>query len=493
MACIHRKSFTKVGPTNGTRIKGKSAKWYITYKDADGIRRCVPGFKDKTATAQYANKLERDAELGRSGVRDHFAIHRKRPLAEHLADFEAHLTARKISAEQIKLLKTRCQKIVAGCGFAFIADVSPSAVDGFLAQLRAGGTSTQTSNHYLRAIKQFAHWLVKDRRAADNPLAHLSMLNVKLDRRHVRRALTDAELGALIGAAERGPTVRKTAGKDRAMLYTVAAFTGLRASELASLTPESFELTAEPPTVRLGAMASKHRREDALPLHSQLVSKLGIWLADKAPQSPVWPGNWADGKEAGVMLKVDLKAAGVPYVDSSGEVADFHSLRHTFISRLARHGVSLKTAQILARHSTVELTANCYTHLGVCDVAAAMESLPPIFSASMVETDAEALRATGTDGPTPTIKFANQLANGNRKWPQSWPGSSAVGTSCRTRSKRGSLPWSIPPWLPCPVGRGGGGVKSLGGKAVDRSPSRAHIFAKFANGVHQESDDRRNA
>ena len=133
MASIHRKSFTKADGETGKRIKAKSAKWYVTYKDADGIRRCVPGFKDKTATTQYANKLEREAELGRAGVRDQFAIHRKRQLTEHLAAFEAHLVARKITGDQIKLLKTRCQKILAGCSFAFIADLSPSAVDGYLA------------------------------------------------------------------------------------------------------------------------------------------------------------------------------------------------------------------------------------------------------------------------------------------------------------------------------------------------------------------------
>ncbi len=55
------------------------------------------------------------------------------------------------------------------------------------------------------------------------------------------------------------------------------------------------------------------------------------------------------------MLKGDLKAAGIPFKDSLGRQADFHALRHTFITNLARSGVHPRTAQTLARHSTMEL------------------------------------------------------------------------------------------------------------------------------------------
>ena len=50
------------------------------------------------------------------------------------------------------------------------------------------------------------------------------------------------------------------------------------------------------------------------------------------------------------MLRRDLEAAGIPYRTAEG-IADFHALRHTYASRLVRHGVSVKVAQDLARHS----------------------------------------------------------------------------------------------------------------------------------------------
>jgi len=49
------------------------------------------------------------------------------------------------------------------------------------------------------------------------------------------------------------------------------------------------------------------------------------------------------------MIRVNLTPADIDYEDSHGRVADFHPLRHTFISNLARAGVHPRNAQALAR------------------------------------------------------------------------------------------------------------------------------------------------
>ncbi len=130
----------------------------------------------------------------------------------------------------------------------------------------------------------------------------------------------------------------------------MAAKTGLRASELASLTPASFNLAADPPTVALAAAYSKHRREDVLPLQSDLAARLRQRLTERdRPQDdqqvilpsdraadakcePLFPGTWPE--KAAKMLRIDLTAAAIPYVTDAG-IADFHSLRLTFISKLS--------------------------------------------------------------------------------------------------------------------------------------------------------------
>src|SRR5262249_57777039 len=120
--------------------------------------------------------------------------------------------------------------------------------------LRTRGRRGKTSNPYLDAVKSFCAWLVKDRRAADNPLAHLEGGNVRLDRRHDRQTLTEGQLAAVLCAAGgSGRVFRGLTGRDRRFVYLAAMTTGFRAEEVASLTPESFWLGETPPVVVLPA------------------------------------------------------------------------------------------------------------------------------------------------------------------------------------------------------------------------------------------------
>ena len=78
------------------------------------------------------------------------------------------------------------------------------------------------------------------------------------------------------------------------------------------------------------------------------------------------------------MIQTDLDAANIPYRNDISEVMDFHSLRYTFASNLAKAGVAPKIAQELLRHSDVNLTLNIYTQVGREDLALAVEKLPTI-------------------------------------------------------------------------------------------------------------------
>jgi len=90
--------------------------------------------------------------------------------------------------------------------------------------------------------------------------------------------------------------------------------------------------------------------------------------------------------------------AGIEYRDAGGRVADFHALRHTYISRLVRSGANVKVAQELARHSTPTLTLGRYAHVQLVDQTRALDALPAIDSA---RRERESLRATGTAGVFP--------------------------------------------------------------------------------------------
>ena len=123
-------------------------------------------------------------------------------------------------------------------------------------------------------MKGFCKWLHREKKAPENPLAHLQGLNVKTDRRHDRRALTQEECQVLLSttAAELGRF--GMTGPVRALLCQTALESGLRANELKTLTVGSCRLDSEPPTLTVKAGYSKHRKEDVQPIPTDLASAL---------------------------------------------------------------------------------------------------------------------------------------------------------------------------------------------------------------------------
>jgi integrase len=261
------------------------------------------------------------------------------------------------------------------------------------------GISMQTSNFYLQAIKQFCRWMVRDRRMGDNPLALLEAGNVRVDRRHDRRELTAEELRRLLAVTRDGSrTFRGLNGVDRFHLYATAAGTGFRVAALASLIPESFDLDAEPPTVTLPARKNKNRRTKEQPIPPDVAELLRSYLHGRSPKALLWPGSWASSGKAAEMLRGDLLAASIPYEVEGPDgplFADFHALRHTYLTLGGQAGIDMRTLQELAGHSTPTLTAR-YSHRRIYDLAGAVEQFPRFLPDA--DEGAETTSSTGTDG-----------------------------------------------------------------------------------------------
>ena len=88
------------------------------------------------------------------------------------------------------------------------------------------------------------------------------------------------------------------------------------------------------------------------------------------------------------------QAAGIAKRDKRGRTVDVHAWRHTFGTMLSKGGVSPRTAM---RHSKVDLTMNVCTDPKLLDVHGALDSLPTLELDSRPQTEAQSMRATGTD------------------------------------------------------------------------------------------------
>jgi len=82
------------------------------------------------------------------------------------------------------------------------------------------------------------------------------------------------------------------------------------------------------------------------------------------------------------MMKADLEAAGIAYVDESGRYADFHSTWHATGSLLAASGANPKVAQSIMRHSDINLTLTRYSHLFKGQESKAVARMPDLSAPS---------------------------------------------------------------------------------------------------------------
>ena len=454
-----------IRPTYRDRRTGQTRrlrKWYAKFVDHDGVVRKVPLSANKAAAQRMLADLLKADDRAKAGITDPTAVHATTPLSTHLGTWAADLATGGASAKHVRQTAGWATRVVKGTGALLPADLTDEAVRRVLAGLRedrpvpaldpakdaysrdevaallgvkplsvpslvrrhrlaaAGngrsrrypaetvarlladrsrGLSAKAANHYLAAAQQFSRWLAKKTKGTD-PLEELKPFNAEADRRRERRVLAADELRRLILAAgESDRTFRGLSGRDRAALYATAIGTGFRAEELGCLTPAHFNHDAANPHVYLSAAETKNGKGVEQPLPPDVAAELRTYLAGRSEREPVWPGTW--WTRAADMIRIDLEAAGIPFVVEGRDgplYADLHALRHSFVALLDRSGATLREAMQLARHSDPKLTMRTYGRLRLADLGGAVGRLPSLTPIASHGPRPEALPATGTDG-----------------------------------------------------------------------------------------------
>ncbi len=422
------------GTPGAEKVTTETEKWYAKI---DGKH--VPLATDKDTSRRMLKKLCGDSALRSVGLVDPYEEHRDKPIAQHVVDYKAIIENKGSTPKHVIETINRIDAIVEGCGLQLIGDIDHGKVSAWLTEQRkarpmleipkgtqftpsqasailnltasgfsnlvkrhrlaatgngkarripratleniaermAQGKSPETINHYIRTIRGFCRWLVRSCRLQRNPLEGLSLLNSQVDIRHARRELTADELRRLLESTQASTRrFRGLTGEDRACLYLAAAATGFRARALAHLTAADFDLRGKTPIVTLPARYNKSKKAKVQPVPPEAAAILARYLNHKPLSKPVWGLSWLD--RGADMIRLDLEAISVPYViegPHGPEYADFHALRHSYLTLLGRSGVDLRTAQVLAGHSTPVLTAR-YTHRRLDDLAGAVARLP---------------------------------------------------------------------------------------------------------------------
>jgi len=218
------------------------SKWYADFFTPDRIRHRLPLFMDKRASESFGRNIEElcglqtagmaaDPELQRWidglpmklsgklvnwGLVSNQRIAAGNLLAKHLQDWRGALLAGGCTAEYADLKTNRARTIFERCGFRTFADVSGSKIQLEIAKLKRtvqkrikkklqtvelGPISGKTKNDYLQACRQFTYWMLRDRRAGENPLQYLKPQN-NIEQTYKRRALEPDEVVLLLEATE---------------------------------------------------------------------------------------------------------------------------------------------------------------------------------------------------------------------------------------------------------------------------------------------------
>lgn len=401
----------------GKKCRVEAPHYYARIRDSEGRVRRVPlGVADKEAARQLRARLQLEADQQKAGLIDPMAGHRRRPLigsmkslpkqrhdrnergqivrfagqlqredleraieGSHLADYRAHLQGAGRSSDHICEVARVIRRVCIACKFQDSSNLDANVFDRYLAGLIATGKSYRTRNAALKSVRAFVRWMVKSDRLLKDPLKTLSAVNEEADpnRRH-RRALDPNEFARLTAAAECGLAVESVSGLERAMLYLLAAWTGLRRKELAALTTTHLSLIGDPPFVHVPAASTKAKRDDQpIPLHPFVAERLRGWIAERNAKGSdrIFHLATRSGRlrKTSKMMEHDCTAAGIDYVGDLG-VANFHSHRVAFITHLCRTA-DFSTVVDLARHSDPKLTAKTYDRVRLENRVAAINGL----------------------------------------------------------------------------------------------------------------------
>jgi len=426
LVTIDGKLFVRIKPSKGraktypvTRSRDGSPRMLVTssryvakYRDGHSVIRTVAtGCHNEQAARSRLRELERRSELVRSGVisstEDGIANQQSVPLSSHKDEYLNHLKSKGTSELHRRKLTARLVRLFDECGFRKLSDLSAERFEQWLLNAEELGLGARTRNTYRSALCAFCNWAVKSSRLSTNPVIDVSPANEKADRRHQRRSLTEIEIEQLLDTTERRPllealTVRRgknigkplakvkpsvrvrllRLGKERRLIYLTLLSTGLRKSELASITVNQFHDEPSGAFIELHAGDEKNRQGVLIPIRPDLASQITAWIIETDPILAD-SGSHAENRRlfkvpAGLdkIFNKDIELAGIPKTDNRGYVADVHGLRTTFCSMLSKAGVQPKTVQLAMRHGSIDLTMETYTDPAILDLQGAIAALP---------------------------------------------------------------------------------------------------------------------
>jgi integrase len=343
----------------GTVTKLPSKKWRVRYVDRAGNRHSKT-LATKADASAFLAAVQTDIDRG-----DRTDPRRARRTFEHYAqawmDARAHKEPKTLEGDEAMLRL----HVLPRFGRCAVGDIEHDDVQAFVsAQIRSGVSAGTVRKRY-RVVYGVLRQAVRGKAVPVNVAAGIDLPTA---RRKERPFLTAAEVELLADAAtcpQRSPGAYHP---DHGLRIRFAAYTGMRAAEIAGLRVRNVDLMRGVVHVRETTVVAsrtvhegrptKTKQERTLVLPSFLVDMLRDHMAPVAKQPNAYVfGTARHNTWARVHFRPAVAQAGLD------ELLTFHDLRHTCVAMLIDQGAQPKAIADHLGHATITTTMNQYGHL----------------------------------------------------------------------------------------------------------------------------------
>ena len=375
-----RKSRMDKGLYSKEDSQGK-LKWCVRLYH-DGRDRRFEAFKTKTQAREFYEKAKQEQREGRF-FPERYQHGGYQLVKDHLNQYLESLQG------SGKTLKTQCDEKFYGVwwkqriGGKRLNQITPSELEAAMRTLFAIGYSPQTVMHYLKFLRHVLNIAIRDGKLDRNPFIRVKLPKLSPGR---TRFLSPEEETTLL--KELGPVYGPWA--------RLAILTGMRKSELFSLRWSDVDLDCgllTIPQTKSGKVQYVHLNDEAQSILRSFDSwERSIWVFPSQKR-----GSHLDSYNFyGRVFRPAVKR-------SKLEDVTWHTLRHTFASRLAMNGQSESTIATLLRHSNTSLVQR-YAHLSPTHLKAAVEGVAN-FGKSQDKDSKEKVMEMGQASPAsnPTV------------------------------------------------------------------------------------------
>ena len=267
-----------------------------------------------------------------------------------------------------------------------VGHITANGLDAYLDAMLAAGKSHGTIGHHRGYIKSFFKWAYETDRIPHNPAKGLEARPGPKRRR--RQANNRDEIALIVHAADYGPREYERPA------VRLGYMAGLRKGEILGLRWGDIEIRAcedcggsgewrgapcdqcgglgQTGVYRITEDRQKGKKDTINPMHPELVEYLLAYRQEVE----------ADGRPTGDLDTIVHNApkcakthsahrkqlcvrAGIKYRNLKGEVCDWHSMRHSFVTLLgANPKMDINTKRLLARHADIKTTQG-YDHADI--------------------------------------------------------------------------------------------------------------------------------